>query len=324
MLISAKLAPTCSYAELERFWRLADELGFYGVWDYDHFYGPDAIGDAVARDYRKDTLEAWTTLAAMATVVKRARIGCLVTGAIYRNPAVLAKMAVTVDHISGGRLEFGLGAGWHEAEHRGYGIPFPSAGERIAILDEALRVIKALWTEDTASFDGQHFRLRGGHLQSQAGPEAAPADRRRLGKGRRSRYGLWPPTPTNGTALASSRPNGPGSIKSSRAIAKPSAAIQGRSDAASRSFIHPAQERAMAETLDLLPAYEAAGCQHAVLNFYQPPTDATAQARGTPVTQCRSTLAVVMGPPGPSLGDGEGTGPPGAYSSRMAGMASPS
>jgi len=159
MLISAKLAPTCSYAELERFWRLADELGFYGVWDYDHFYGPDAIGDAVARDYRKDTLEAWTTLAAMATVVKRARVGCLVTGVTYRNPAVLAKMAVTVDHISGGRLEFGLGAAWHEAEHRGYGIPFPSAGERIAILDEALRVIKALWTEDTASFDGQHFRL---------------------------------------------------------------------------------------------------------------------------------------------------------------------
>ena len=69
-------------------------------------------------------------------------------------------MAVTVDHICGGRLEFGLGAAWHEAEHRGYGIPFPRAGERIAMLDEALRVITALWTEDTASFDGRYFRLQ--------------------------------------------------------------------------------------------------------------------------------------------------------------------
>ena len=86
MLISAKLAPTCSYAELERFWRLADELGFYGVWDYDHFYGPDAIGDAVARDYRKDTLEAWTTLAAMATVVKRANMS---------SPQIVARLYAT-------------------------------------------------------------------------------------------------------------------------------------------------------------------------------------------------------------------------------------
>ena len=83
----------------------------------------------------------------------------MVTGVTYRHPAVLAKMAVTVDHISGGRLEFGLGAGWHEAEHRGYGIPFPPAGQRVAMLDEALQVIKALWTEDTANFGGTYFRL---------------------------------------------------------------------------------------------------------------------------------------------------------------------
>jgi F420-dependent oxidoreductase-like protein len=272
MLISAKLAPTCSYAELERFWRLADELGFYGVWDYDHFYGPDAIGDAVARDYRKDTLEAWTTLAAMATVVKRARVGCLVTGVTYRNPAVLAKMAVTVDHISGGRLEFGLGAAWHEAEHRGYGIPFPSAGERIAILDEALRVIKALWTEDTASFDGQHFRLEDAICNPKPVQKPHPPI---VVAGQGAKKSLrvvathadeW-----NGTAIEPAEWSRISHVLTSHcdAIGRDPGAIR----RGVQVFLHPAQERAMAETLDLLPAYEAAGCQHAVLNFYQPPTD---------------------------------------------------
>ena len=272
MLISAKLAPTCSYAELERFWRLADELGFYGVWDYDHFYGPDAIGDAVARDYRKDTLEAWTTLAAMATVVKRARVGCLVTGVTYRNPAVLAKMAVTVDHISGGRLEFGLGAAWHEAEHRGYGIPFPSAGERIAILDEALRVIKALWTEDTASFDGQHFRLEDAICNPKPVQKPHPPI---VVAGQGAKKSL------RVVATHADEWNGTG-IEPAE-WSRISHVLTGHCDAIGRDpgairrgvqvFLHPAQERAMAETLDLLPAYEAAGCQHAVLNFYQPPTD---------------------------------------------------
>ena len=272
MLISAKLAPTCSYAELERFWRLADELGFYGVWDYDHFYGPDAIGDAVARDYRKDTLEAWTTLAAMATVVKRARVGCLVTGVTYRNPAVLAKMAVTVDHISGGRLEFGLGAAWHEAEHRGYGIPFPGAGERIAILDEALRVIKALWTEDTASFDGQHFRLEDAICNPKPVQKPHPPI---VVAGQGAKKSLrvvathadeW-----NGTGIEPAEWSRISHVLTSHcdAIGRDPGAIR----RGVQVFLHPAQERAMAETLDLLPAYEAAGCQHAVLNFYQPPTD---------------------------------------------------
>ena len=272
MLISAKLAPTCSYAELERFWRLADELGFYGVWDYDHFYGPDAIGDAVARDYRKDTLEAWTTLAAMATVVKRARVGCLVTGVTYRNPAVLAKMAVTVDHISGGRLEFGLGAAWHEAEHRGYGIPFPSAGERIAILDEALRVIKALWTEDTASFDGRHFRLEDAICNPKPVQKPHPPI---VVAGQGAKKSLrvvathadeW-----NGTGIEPAEWSRISHVLTSHcdAIGRDPGAIR----RGVQVFLHPAQERAMAETLDLLPAYEAAGCQHAVLNFYQPPSD---------------------------------------------------
>ena len=273
MLISAKLAPTCSYAELERFWRLADELGFYGVWDYDHFYGPDAIGDAVARDYRKDTLEGWTTLAAMATVVKRARIGCLVTGVTYRNPAVLAKMAVTVDHISGGRLEFGLGAAWHEDEHRGYGIPFPSAGERIAMLDEALRVIKALWTEDTANFDGEHFRLEDAICNPKPVQKPHPPI---VVAGQGAKKSLrvvathadeW-----NATGIEPAEWGRLNQVLTSHcdAVSRDPGAIR----RGVQVFLYPAEERAMTETLDLLPAYEAAGGQHAVLNFYEPPTDA--------------------------------------------------
>ena len=109
---------------LERFWKDADELGYHGVWNYDHFYGLYLAGQPL----ELPTLEGWTTLAAMGKVTQRARIGCMVTGVTYRHPALLANMAVSVDHISGGRLEFGLGAAWHEPEHLTYGIDFPSAG----------------------------------------------------------------------------------------------------------------------------------------------------------------------------------------------------
>src|SRR5687767_7518789 len=112
MLISAKLAPTYPYADLERFWRDADECGFHAIWNYDHFYG---LGNDLNAQ-SVDTLEGWTTLAAMAAITTRARVGVMVTGVTYRHPAVLANMAVTVDHISGGRMDFGIGAAWHEPE----------------------------------------------------------------------------------------------------------------------------------------------------------------------------------------------------------------
>jgi alkanesulfonate monooxygenase SsuD/methylene tetrahydromethanopterin reductase-like flavin-dependent oxidoreductase (luciferase family) len=123
---SVKLNPLFDYSVLERFWQDAEELGFHGVYAFDHLYGQ---GDSDV-----DSFEAWTILAAMATVTSRARIGLLVSPVTFRHPAVLAKMAVTVDHLSGGRLDFGLGAAWHQDEHEAYGIPFPSAGTRIAML----------------------------------------------------------------------------------------------------------------------------------------------------------------------------------------------
>ena len=95
----------------------------------------------------------------MAEATSRVRIGCMVTGNTYRHPGVLAKMAVTVDHLSGGRLEFGLGAAWADNEHTMFDLEFGTAGQRIARLEEACRMIKLLWTEDSASFDGGHYRL---------------------------------------------------------------------------------------------------------------------------------------------------------------------
>src|SRR3954471_20381611 len=153
--VGLELSPQhVSIDDLRSTWRVADEAGFDHVWGFDHFA-------AITGDFRGSVFEGWTLLAAMAEVTQRARIGLLVTGNTYRHPAVLAKMAVTVDHLSGGRLEFGLGAAWAEDEHAMLGIPFASTGERIHRLGEALALIRMLWTQDEADFDGRFYSLRG-------------------------------------------------------------------------------------------------------------------------------------------------------------------
>ena len=133
---------------------LAEDAGFDGAWVFDHFkplYG-DPSGPC---------LEAWTLLAALAARTQRIRLGALVTGVTYRHPAVLAAEAVTVDHVSGGRLEVGMGAAWFAEEHHQLGIEFPGASERAHRLDEALSVMRALWTTDDSSFEGRYYQLRG-------------------------------------------------------------------------------------------------------------------------------------------------------------------
>ncbi|MDP8971299.1 MAG: TIGR03560 family F420-dependent LLM class oxidoreductase [Actinomycetota bacterium] len=134
--------------------RLAEQAGFDGAWVFDHF-------KALYGDPEGPCLEAWTLLAALAAATERVRLGALVTGVTYRHPSVLAAEAVTVDHVSGGRLELGLGAAWYRQEHQELGIPFPPAGERVERLDEAVQVIRALLTRDDASFTGRHYRLEG-------------------------------------------------------------------------------------------------------------------------------------------------------------------
>jgi F420-dependent oxidoreductase-like protein len=132
--------------------RFAEDAGFDGAWVFDHF-------KALYGDPNGPCLEGWTLLAALAAHTTRIRLGALVTGVTYRHPSILATEAVTVDHVSAGRLEFGIGAAWFEGEHRELGIPFPTAGERARRLEEALQVARLLMTEDNVSFDGRYYRL---------------------------------------------------------------------------------------------------------------------------------------------------------------------
>ncbi len=132
----------------------AESAGFDGAWVFDHFkplYG-DPSGPC---------LESWTLLAGLAAVTERIRLGPLVTGVTYRHPSMLATEVVTVDHISHGRVELAIGAAWFEGEHVELGIDFPPARERANRLEEAIRVIKLLMTEDDATFEGDHYRLSG-------------------------------------------------------------------------------------------------------------------------------------------------------------------
>lgn len=141
-----------SWQEMLSLWRELDTLGFDSVWVFDHFL-------PIVSDSTGPCLEGWTALAALAMATQKLRLGVMVTGNTYRHPAVLAKMATTVDIISGGRLILGMGAGWFELEHNAYGIAFPKVGERLARLDEALEVVKRLWTEEKATFAGKYYQL---------------------------------------------------------------------------------------------------------------------------------------------------------------------
>ena len=134
--------------------RFAEDAGFDGAWVFDHFtplYGAST----------GPCLEAYTLLAALAARTSRIRLGALVTGMTYRHPSVLATEAVTVDQVSGGRLELGVGAAWFGDEHRELGIPFPPTAERAERLEEGIAVLRALMTTDGATFEGRHYQLRG-------------------------------------------------------------------------------------------------------------------------------------------------------------------
>jgi F420-dependent oxidoreductase-like protein len=142
----------------------AERSGWHSLWVYDHLYNypsPD----------HPDVLEAFTLMSLLAGWTRSIRVGAMVLCDGYRNPALTAKMAATLDMLSGGRLEFGYGAGWHEEEYRGYGYPFPSAATRIAMMEEGLTIIKALWEGEPVTFTGSHYRLAGARCRP------APAQR---------------------------------------------------------------------------------------------------------------------------------------------------
>jgi F420-dependent oxidoreductase-like protein len=148
-----------SYQRLLELWLEADrEPLIEHMWLFDHFMPLSEPTDG-------SCFESWTLLAALAGQTKRVRVGHLVTGVTYRNPGILARQAVTVDHISGGRLNLGIGAAWHEQEHQGYGLTFPSAGERVRRLDEACQIIRQLWTQNTPTFEGRYYQLHQAHSE---------------------------------------------------------------------------------------------------------------------------------------------------------------
>jgi len=134
-------------------WRKLDQAGFDWISAWDHFYEAPPAGGTVPH------FEALATLGALAAETKRARLGCLVFYVGYRNPALLAKAATTLDHISGGRFELGIGAGWHLWEAAAYGYDFPPVATRLDMLDEAATIIRSMLTQERTTFAGKHFRV---------------------------------------------------------------------------------------------------------------------------------------------------------------------
>lgn len=146
---------TDQWPTMVRVARQAEELGYDSIWVYDHLH-------TVPVPSQEPTFEAWSLMAALATVTDRVRLGQMCTCNGYRPPAYLAKVAASIDVISGGRVEMGIGGGWYEHEYLAYGYPFPEPSVRLGELDEAVQIMRAMWSDaPTASFEGRYYRLDG-------------------------------------------------------------------------------------------------------------------------------------------------------------------
>jgi F420-dependent oxidoreductase-like protein len=143
-----------SWAQWLELARACEQHGIPALFRSDHYMNLDG------RDPARTALDAWATITALAAVTSTVRLGTLVSPATFRHPSMLAKMVTTADHVSGGRVELGLGAGWHEREHAAYGFEFPPVRTRMDVLEEELQVVLGNWGEGPFSFDGQHYRLR--------------------------------------------------------------------------------------------------------------------------------------------------------------------
>jgi len=139
--------------DLMKLWQEAESWGYDSAWTFDHFI-------PISGNTKGPCLDGWMLLGALATKTSKMRIGCLVTGNTYRNPAILAKMATTVDLLSHGRLELGIGAGWFEFEHTAYGVPFYTPKERTQRLAETVQIIRSLWTEKETTFTGKYYQIK--------------------------------------------------------------------------------------------------------------------------------------------------------------------
>jgi F420-dependent oxidoreductase-like protein len=149
--------------------RACERYGLHGLFRSDHYLSFDDPRE-------RGALDAWTTLAALAAVTERIRLGSMVSPVTFRHPALLAKSVVTADHVSGGRVELGIGAGWFERDHRAFGFPFPPDAERIELLSEQVEIVHRLWDrdEDEVSFEGSHYRLDACQALPKAAQEPHP------------------------------------------------------------------------------------------------------------------------------------------------------
>src|SRR6266511_692843 len=240
MLRSVKLSQVFEYPVLERCWRDADELGFHAVWDYDHFYG--------MRDPTTPTFDGWS---------------------------MLASMAVSVDHISSGRLEFGIGAGSHEGEHRGYGIPFPAAGTRIAMLDEACEIIRRLWSEGLVTHHGRFWTLTDALANPKPVQERLPIVIGGTGERKTLRVVARHADEWNYSPMHDLGPEGPAEFARLSGVLDQRCQEIGHDPGEIRrgfqTMVRPDDREQVEATLPLLDEYERAGDEHAVMGFVSPP-----------------------------------------------------
>lgn len=134
--------------------KTAEEYEYDSLWMMDHLHQIEYVGKP-----EEPMLEGWTTISVLAGMTMKLKLGTMVTGNIYRYPAVLAKIGATLDVLSKGRLIFGFGAGWNESESRAYGVPFPSTRERLERLDEAVQIVEKMWVQETTTFDGRYYKI---------------------------------------------------------------------------------------------------------------------------------------------------------------------
>jgi F420-dependent oxidoreductase-like protein len=153
-LVAAGDDPRAKWAKCKEITLLAESLGYDSIWVYDHFHN-------VPRPAHEAVFECWTTIAALAEATSTIRLGQMVGCAPYRNPGLLAKITSNIDVISGGRLEWGIGAGWYEHEFKGYGYEFRPPRDRIAVLRETVEIVKSMWSQPDTTYEGKWFQLRG-------------------------------------------------------------------------------------------------------------------------------------------------------------------
>ena len=141
-----------SYQDISDLARLCESVGFNSLWCSDHLFNN-------AQSVDQDCLDAWTVLGGLAVETSTLRLGTLVSCVSFRHPPILAKIAASVDTMSAGRVDFGIGAGWKQLEYEAYGIPFPSAGERVTRLEEALNIVTQMWSQPTANYQGRYYSV---------------------------------------------------------------------------------------------------------------------------------------------------------------------